>query len=345
MMLSSASAPVPWSPTHAHLHRCLQQRSLLPVGATLLVAVSGGQDSVALLRLLLDLQPHWHWQLQVGHCDHRWRLDSADNAAFVTGLCQDWGIPCQVLTAPPLAPSEALARQWRYGALGAWAQTQGCTYLVTGHTASDRAETLLYNLIRGSSSDGLQALGWQRPLGGDLPNLQLVRPLLELTRKDITNFCERLHLPYWNDSTNQDLHYARNRLRLEVLPYLQAHFNARVERTLAQTAEIISAEVALLRTLTTELYQQVVDFHPDDHLCRLRRLPLQSAPLALQRRLITQVLGHLTPAQPTFDRVETLVKLIYAPQGSRSSSLPGGLVARVQGEALVLWLEANGNQL
>ncbi|MFZ4639636.1 MAG: tRNA lysidine(34) synthetase TilS [Nodosilinea sp.] len=338
MTQPNSPSPIPWSPTHARLHRCLQQRSLLPAQATVLIAVSGGQDSVALLRLLLDLQPHWHWQLRVGHCDHRWRPDSAQNAAFVADLCQGWGIPCQVLTAPPLAPGEAAARQWRYGVLGELAQSQGCTYLVTGHTASDRAETLLYNLMRGSGSDGLQALVWQRPLGGDRPDLQLIRPLLDFTRGDITSLCQRFNLPYWNDSTNQDLTYARNRLRLAVLPYLKNHFNPDVDRTLAQTAEILSAEVALLNTLTLDLYQQVVEFRPADQSCRLHRPPLRSAPLALQRRLITQVLRQVMTVQPTFDRVESLVSLIQAPQGSQSSPLPGGLVASVQAEWIVLLL-------
>lgn len=338
MTQPSSSSPIPWSPTHARLHRCLQQRSPPPPQASLLLAVSGGQDSVALLRLLLDLQPHWHWQLRVGHCDHGWRADSAQNAAFVADLCQAWQVPCQVLTAPPLAPGEAAARHWRYGALGALAQSQGCAYLITGHTASDRAETLLYNLIRGSSSDGLQALVWQRPLGDDWPTLELVRPLLEFTRGEITSFCQRFNLSPWNDSTNQDLTYARNRLRLAVLPYLKTHFNPGVDRTLAQTAEILSAEVTLLTALTTELYQQVVEFRPTDQSCRLHRPPLQSAPLALQRRLITRVLRQLMAAQPTFDRVESLVRLIQAPQGSQSSSLPGGLVASVQAEWIVLLL-------
>ncbi|MEB3289341.1 MAG: tRNA lysidine(34) synthetase TilS, partial [Leptolyngbya sp.] len=155
----------PWSDLHAQIHRELRRRSLLPKGAGVVVAVSGGQDSVALLRLLLDLQPKWQWHLWAVHGNHGWRPDAADNAAFVADLCQTWGVPCQVVRADPPPATEAEARHWRYGILGHAAQALEATHIATGHTATDRAETLLYNLLRGSGSDGLQALAWKRPLG------------------------------------------------------------------------------------------------------------------------------------------------------------------------------------
>ena len=117
---SQSPLPIPWSDLHARLHRELRQRSLLPAHSSLWLAVSGGQDSVALLRLLLDLQPHWSWTLQVVHCDHGWRPDSGQNAAFVADLCQGWGVPCQVIQADQPRLKEAAARQWRYGVQAAW---------------------------------------------------------------------------------------------------------------------------------------------------------------------------------------------------------------------------------
>lgn len=340
---SQSSPAIPWSDLHARLHRELRQRSLLPAHSCLWLAVSGGQDSVALLRLLLDLQPHWHWTLQVVHCDHGWRPDSGQNASFVADLCQTWGVPCRVVQADQPRQQEAAARQWRYGVLGEVVTAGGGGVIITGHTASDRAETLLYNLIRGSGSDGLQALGWRRPLSPNHPQIQLVRPLLAFTRDQIADFCQRLALPVWPDSTNQDLGYARNRLRLTVFPELRRSFNPQVDRTLAQTAELLGAEITLLEELTTDLYQRtVMATTPGQPGWQLHRPTLRTAPLALQRRLIRRVLGEAIAAPPNFDRIETLVSLIQAPQGSRSPSLPQGLQAVVAGDWLVLSFESTG---
>lgn len=343
----------PWSDLHAQLHRVLRQRSLLPKGAGVVVAVSGGQDSVALLRLLLDLQPKWQWHLWAVHGNHGWRPDAADNATFVADLCQTWGVPCQVVRADPPPATEAEARHWRYGILGYAAQALGATHIATGHTATDRAETLLYNLLRGSGTNGLQALAWERPLGlhGKDTALNVVRPLLFLSRQATGDFCHRENLPLWVDSTNADLAYTRNRLRLEVFPYLETHVHPRIVHTLAQTAEILTAEVALLDQLTDDLYQRVrvqqarerarssSTDPPRDPLgpCDdwvLQREPLRSAPLALQRRVLRRVLHWVLTASVTFDQVEKLVALISAPNRTQTDPFPGGWLARVEGDQI-----------
>ncbi|HZG40123.1 MAG TPA: tRNA lysidine(34) synthetase TilS [Nodosilinea sp.] len=326
---------VPWSTTHAGVHRLLRSRSLLPEGVTGLVAVSGGQDSVCLLKLLVDLRPKWGWQLRVVHCDHRWRADSAANASFVQDLCDRWGIPCSVVTASADCSTEAAARQWRYQVFEELALQAGCTQVVTGHTASDRAETLLYNLLRGSGTDGLQALAWQRPLAPESP-IAVVRPLLELTRQQTGEFCRQFDLPIWQDATNEDLGYARNRIRLELLPYLQTHFNPTVESTLAHTAELLAAEVDWLEAMTQELYTiAVVPPATAAESWKIERGAIASAPLALQRRVLRRVLQQVNPAQVSFEHVEKLVALLTAPQGSQSDPFPGGRVAVVAGEWVV----------
>ncbi|MEG4608876.1 tRNA lysidine(34) synthetase TilS, partial [Microcoleus sp. F6_B6] len=153
-----------WTHLHAQLHRTLLHRKILPSNQRLLVAVSGGQDSLCLIKLLLDLQPKWGWNLAIVHCDHRWRSDSEASANHVEQLAKNWGISYYLETASDIPKTEAAARQWRYQALTEIAIAHNYPYIVTGHTASDRAETLLYNLIRGSGADGLSALTWTRPL-------------------------------------------------------------------------------------------------------------------------------------------------------------------------------------
>lgn len=310
-----------WSAFHDRLHQTLRQRRLLEKGQRILIAVSGGQDSLCLARLLLDLQSRWSWELAIAHCDHGWRPDSSANADHVVQLATTWGIPCYRRTAQQTLTSEAAARAWRYDSLADIAQEQGYTCLVTGHTASDRAETLLYNLVRGSGSDGLQALQWRRQLA---ENLMLVRPLLEFTRQETAQVCQELSLPVWEDGTNQDWAYARNRIRQELLPYLQRHLNAQAEHHLAQTAEILAAEVAYLEQAGQSLYEQALVEG------RLNRAILRTVPLALQRRVIRRFLQTALPQAPNFDQVEQLVKLVNAPNRSRTAPFPGGAIAEVR---------------
>lgn len=327
-----------WTPLHVQVQRMLRSRHLLPPQAKVLVAVSGGQDSLCLIRLLLDLQRHWQWQLAIAHCDHRWRSDSSANAEYVEQLAQSWQIPCHRRTAEQVSRSEAEARQWRYEVLGDIAVVEGYAWVVTGHTASDRAETLLYNLIRGSGTDGLQALTWQRPL---LPGVTLVRPLLAVSRSETAAFCQQCQLQVWEDATNQDLHYRRNRIRQELLPYLQTHFNPQVEKAIAQTAELLQAETEYLEQAATQLYQQA--HHPTEP--GLNRRILNAAPLALQRRTVRQFLEKSLPHAPNFDQIQKFTHLITAPNRARSDPFPGRVstatgemvrIAEVQGDWIFL---------
>ncbi|BAY22805.1 tRNA(Ile)-lysidine synthetase [Calothrix sp. NIES-2100] len=321
-----------WTNLHAKIHRTIRTRRLFERHQRLLVAVSGGQDSLCLIKLLLDLQSKWGWHLGIAHCDHRWRSDSQANAIHVEQLAKSWDILFYLETATQELTSEAAARNWRYQVLSAIAQEHNYHCIVTGHTASDRAETLLYNLIRGTGADGLQALTWERPLTLDIT---LVRPLLEVTRTQTKQFCDDFHLPIWEDSTNQDLQYARNRIRQELIPYLQANFNPKVESALAQTAELLQGEVEYLETAAQKLREQATIKSQEDPCApsvRLNRRILQTAPLALQRRVMRQVLQQILPDAPSFEHIEKLTNLITAPNRSQTDPFPGGAIAQVQGD-------------
>lgn len=327
---------LPWTLLHARLHRLIRQRQLLQQGESCLVAVSGGQDSLCLIRLLLDLQPKWGWKLAIAHCNHRWRPDAEANALYVRDLAAQWQVPYHQATATVDVATEAAAREWRYGVLGAIAQQKGYTSVVTGHTGSDRAETLLYNLIRGSGADGLQALTWQRDLG---PNVQLVRPLLEVVRSETLNFCQERGLKIWQDSTNDDLHHARNRIRQALLPYLKTHFNPQVEQSLAHTAELLRAEVDFLEKTADSLRRQASPVGTSE-APRLSRHVLKGAPLALQRRVMRQFLLQVLPQTPSFEQIEKLVALLHAPNRSQTDSLPGGAIATVENDWIKIVYDA-----
>lgn len=312
-----------WTDLHAKLHTTLRQTRLLVQGDKILIAVSGGQDSICLLKLLVDLQPKWNFKIAVAHCDHQWKTDRGI-AEFVQETCQTWQIPFYLKSAINLKETEAAAREWRYQALSEIAQEQDFRIIVTGHTKSDRAETLFYNLMRGSGVAGLSALSWKRMLS---PTLSLIRPLLNISRAETGEFCQLLELPVWDDQANHNLKYARNRIRLEVLPYLKTYFNPQVETALAQTAEILQAESEFLDMLTQDLAQEIIDFEQK----RLNRIKLKTVHDALKRRIVKLFL-----ASPNFAQIEAIIHLIDAPQKTATSALPGNLFAQVEGNWIVL---------
>lgn len=326
------SQPV-WTHLHAKLHQTLRQRPLIPKKQSILVAVSGGQDSLCLLKLLLDLQSKWQWQVAIAHCDHCWFSD-AGIAEHVEKIAGDWQVPFYLKTAATQSnfspqETEAAARKWRYQALTEIAQENSFSVIVTGHTLSDRAETLLYNLMRGSGADGLHSLTWQRYLTTEI---QLVRPLLNVSRQETGDFCQQFQLPVWEDAVNQNLRYARNRIRGEVIPYLKTHFNPQVEKCFAQTAELLRADVDFLEQNAQELLSQAI--LPQNQ--GLKRTVLRGKHLALQRRVMRKFLWQTLPQAPNFEEIEALTNLIHAPNRTRTSSLPGGLVAEVEGENIRL---------
>ncbi len=319
---------MPWTQLHSQLHQVLLDRQLLPVGAKILLAVSGGQDSLCMGQLLRDLQSRWQWQLSVAHCDHGWMQDVgiAERVAQVVTL---WQLPFYCEAIANLPETEAAAREWRYQSLTRMAQATESTYIVTAHTQTDRAETLLYNLIRGAGADGLSALNWQRQLTDEI---SLVRPLLEINRLATGAFCQEYRLPVWEDPYNHERHYARVRLRTEVIPKLAADFNPQVESHLARTAELLRADIEYLESLATEVYRQTTDADGT----KIDRFALQLSPLAIQRRVIRQFLTQVLGKMPTFDRIEETIVLLSAPNRIRTSTFSQGLAAEVSGRWIIV---------
>jgi tRNA(Ile)-lysidine synthase len=317
----------------AELNIILRSLDLLPRDARVLVAVSGGQDSLCLAKLLAMQQVKFNWNLTIAHCDHQWRSDSSANASHVEMIAKEWGIDFCVRVAEIKPKSEASAREWRYAMLVDMAQNRQCNYVVTGHTRSDRVETLLYNLMRGSGADGLAALTWKRSL---TPEINLVRPLLNVSRYETAEFCRENQIIVWEDSTNQNLNYRRNRLRLETIPYLQEHFNPQLEIAIAQTAELLHSDVGYLESQASNFFEENVSVIWDEQKPRLHRQLLQRQPLALQRRIVRQFLSRYLVHQINFEDVERLLHLLDAPNRSQSEPFKGNISAFVEHPWIVL---------
>ena len=311
----------PWSRHHLRLHRWLLQRpELLPNGASLLLAVSGGQDSMALVGLLRDLQRLHHWRLQLWHGDHRLRADSSRQASELRQWAQHQGLVVQIESWGEPQPSEAAARAWRYSALEAAARHCGARYVVTGHTASDRAETLLLQLARGSHRRGLASLQPQRALAADL---SLVRPLLLFSRRETEEIREQLGLPLWLDASNAEPCYSRNRLRQEVLPVLeQLHPGA--SRRISGVAERLAQEQQSHDELLALALAGLMAEQPAPEQA-LRRRDLIALNAANQRQLLQHWLGLQGVSSLPAEQLQALLLRLEPSRGPGSHALAGGL--------------------
>ncbi len=310
----------PWSRHHLRLHRWLLRRpELLPDGATLLLAVSGGQDSMALVGLLRDLQRLHHWRLQLWHGDHQLRPNSSQQARELNQWAMQQGLPMQVEVWPEPQPSEAAARAWRYSALETAASAGDASHVVTGHTASDRAETLLLQLARGSHRRGLASLRPQRPMA---PGLTLVRPLLLFSRRETEEIRKQLNLPLWPDASNEDSRYSRNRLRQEVMPVLeQLHPGAsrRISGVAERLAEEQQGQQELIDLALAGLWAEGPA--PERALRRRDLLTLQAAN---QRQLLQQWLALHGVSPLPAEQLPGLLSRLEPARGPGSQSLAGG---------------------
>jgi len=188
----------------------LNDTNLLPVSSKLVVAVSGGVDSVSLLQLLSQLQDFYNWQIVVGHFDHKMRTDSYKDAELVAGLAEAYGYPYYLEKNSASSGSEASLRKARYEFLENLVLELNYDYLLTAHHNNDRIETAIFNTVRGADRDGMTAL---RPRRGNI-----VRPLLSFSKAEIITYAELQKLPYREDSSNTDLGFSRNFVRHSLVP-------------------------------------------------------------------------------------------------------------------------------
>jgi tRNA(Ile)-lysidine synthase len=315
------------------VQRDIERHGLFASGARILVACSGGRDSVALLHLLCRFPASWKVAVEVGHVHHGLRKTADSDVAFVEDLCRTLGVPLHVervsgLSGPGL---EARSRDARYTALRRMAQTAGAAFVATGHTMDDQAETVLMRLLRGTGTGALAGIAPRRPLGG---GVEVVRPLLWTRREHLEKFLLDAGVPWREDETNQDLRIARNRVRHRLLPAL-AEENPRMVETLAHMAEIVREEEAVWAERTQAALAGVA--RADGTAWRLSLSRFRDLPVAVQRRLLREVTGRLGNEDAvSFVQLEEVRRQALRGRTGSETTLPGGVRARRTSEELII---------
>lgn len=314
-------------------------------GDRVLVAVSAGPDSVALLAVLQSLTGELRISLGAAHFNHGIRSEEATaaDAALVRSLSARYALPVHfgAGAVPELAARAGLslehaAREARYAFLRRVAREHGYGRIATGHTLDDQAETVLLALTRGA---GLAGLGGIRPVVDDV-----VRPLIEATRDDVLSFLAQAGISYCTDETNVDPSYPRNRVRHRLLPILAAEFNPSIKQTIARTAEIVREDDRLLDEYAAQLYDRAV-VRSSRNVLSLDVAALAQAPAPLARRVLRRAVscqaeaagGHVAgdgrpPAaeyRQVAAHVEDLLELLRRDARGAVIELPGSLWAEV----------------
>ena len=315
----------------------------VPGGAGIVVAVSGGADSVALLAVLRRLAGEGQraYALTVAHVDHGLRSGSADDAAFVADLARKWDLPCIVerLDAAAEAKSrrigiEEAARLVRYACLERAAKQAGCDYVAVAHHADDNVETVLHRILRGCHLRGLIGMPARRPLG-QTP-VTLIRPLLRCRRAEIERFCRRGRLVWRTDPTNAQTGPKRNFIRHELLPAIRGHLNARVDEALLRLAAAACDAEAVLTDRAGGALDRAVVGGGEGGLT-LDAAVLADEPPAVRAAALRSALQRLGVGLRgvTAERLVDLARLpLLAPPAA--VTLPGGFEARRAGSTLAI---------
>ncbi len=315
----------------------IEKYGMLKKGDRVVVGVSGGPDSVALLHILNSLKEIYKIGLHVAHLEHGIRgSESVEDMKFVEDLCGDLSIritskqeKTEEIARASNQSVEATARKLRYSFFQEVLESTKSNRIATGHNANDQAETLLLNLLRGSGMAGL--VGIRPAMQG-----RIIRPLIESTRADIEEYLNSKSITYRIDSTNADSRFERNRVRQVLIPMLEKEFNPRIVDSLARTASIFSivndylhGEVEKVVAATTLIEEGRVSIDLES---------LKEAPVALQHLVLYRVLRSLEGDDQlvSFDIINAVFNVAMRSKSGSRIDIGSGLVALREFDKLLI---------
>jgi len=312
----------------AAVRATIERRSLLKGGERMVLAVSGGPDSLSLLYAMHRLAPEYGLELHVAHFDHRLREGSGADAAFVARQAARLGLPATVRAADETehvrgrSPEEA-ARERRLAFLAEVAESIGAARIATAHTVDDQAETVLMRVLQGTGSRGLRGIPAKR--------WWYIRPMIDVQRSQVEAFCRALRLRPRRDPTNDDPAFLRNLIRGQTLPMLAGTVNRRLPEALARLAETMWDEDVYLHGTMIERAQPELG----DRESSVSLDVLSSLPVALQRRAVRYLCAS-QDLEASFEHTEAIRLLALHGESGRSIDLPGPLNAAVRYSSLVV---------
>ncbi len=326
---------------------------LIEKGDHIVIGLSGGPDSVCLFHLFLDAADELDLTIHPVHVNHKFRPGAAEeDQAYVESLCRSRGLECKsftvdcnALAAATGMTSEEAGRKARYDAFYDTAMEildadgTASVKIAVAQNANDQAETILFRLLRGTGTDGLAGIAYKRYERG----ICVVRPLLDVYRDEIEAYCEENGLEPVTDHTNNEAIYARNRIRLELLPYLESKYNENIQETLVRLGHIAAADKDYIWQQTQMAYEHMLieddseasDGASDSGGAGVREVGLDRAALAelhpaIRHRVVLKAFAEAGLEQDiTAERLEAADKIICKKQGPKMVEFPHGYQLKV----------------
>lgn len=281
----------------------IEKFNLLNEEDKILVAVSGGPDSISLLNILYELG----YNICTAHVNHGLRENAENDEKYVTKFCKAKDIPCfikkvKLKEIESDMTTEELGRKIRYEFFDEIMKQENCTKIATAHNANDNAETVLMNMIRGTGLSGLKGI--------DISRNKIVRPLLEITRSEIEEYCQSENLNPCHDESNDETIYTRNKIRLELIPYIEKNINSNIVNNINRMAEIISGEEEYIKRQVDNAYEDTLIAEEEERtVCNLKKFNQYDN--VIQKRLIiryiTKTLGNAKDIERV--HIEDILKL------------------------------------
>jgi len=327
------------------VRRTIEEHVMLEKGDNVVVGISGGPDSTALLVVLRELKEEYGLRLVAAHLNHLIRKGAAKkDADFSAGIAKRMGIPSVVESrdVPRIAKERGLsmeeaARVARYDFYREVAKRRGANKIALGHTSDDQAETVLMRLIRGSGLLGLSGIPPARRLGDTM----IIRPLMGVSRDEITEFLKKRGIPYRIDATNDQSICARNKVRRQLIPYLEKRFSPSIKSTLADIGKNLRVDYDYMTAMAHRAFRRYA--RCGRNAVEIRRAFLREDK-AIQRMIIREALKRLKGDlnAVTYRHWQDLERLLCARQ-RWAFSLPGKITARADKEKLILSSEVPGS--
>ena len=313
---------------------------------TIVVAVSGGADSIALLRGLRNLKSTGDGRIVAAHFNHRLRGAESDaDEAFVVALCRALSLACEVGRAEPNALNDAsgngdglesAARDARYDFLLSTAERVGARFIATAHTADDQAETILHRILRGTGIAGLAGIPRVRSLS---PAVTLIRPLLVIGRAEVVAYLKAIEQPFREDSSNREMRFTRNQIRGELLPHLRAVYNEHIDDALRRLGDLAASAQSVIDVTVEKLAAACVTYASDGSVS-IQSHELATCDPYLVCELLLLIWRHQNwpQQQMTFAKWQQLAGILLSAEESSPQPivLPGAIRAMREAGKLIL---------
>ncbi|EHL15783.1 tRNA lysidine(34) synthetase TilS [Peptoanaerobacter stomatis] len=304
----------------------IERENLIKNGDKILVALSGGPDSICLLDILVKLREEYNLTIYAAHLNHRIRgVDAQKDALYCSEVCEKDGVIFFLKSedVPALAKEkgksiEDMARQVRYTMLFDIKQKLGIDKIAVAHNLDDQAETVLMKLLRGSGMQGLRGMDYIRDDG-------IIRPLLDIYKYDILQYCEENYLNPRIDKTNFEDEYTRNKIRLNLIPYLEKNYSSNIKQILSRTANIIREDYNFIENVAKENYELIKSYQDDNETVLDIEL-LKNIDKSIKRRIVRMAIISILK---DLDNIETvhindIIELMDKDNG-KMLNLPRGL--------------------